>query len=30
VAARASDNINKLELINGKVTVGAKTLLAGS
>lgn len=30
LAAKASDNINKLELINGKVTVGTKTLLAGS
>lgn len=30
LAARASDNINKLELINGKVTVGTKTLLSGS
>ena len=30
LAARASDNTNKLELINGSVTLGTKTLLSGS
>ena len=30
VASSASNNINKLELINGNVTVGTKTLMTGS
>ena len=30
LAARASDSANKLELLNGKVTVGTKTLMTGS
>ena len=30
IAASASNNINKLELINGNVTVGTKTLMTGS